>query len=244
MRNDSAAKQVNWQDSEVCHEDCGTRLGKLGSVQPALDANIKRLFFRWMRSCQTNLGHFAPYWAVHHAPVIAPWSFAGSRYVDGYYGDDRSSYVQNVPLRLTIENLAQELKDELDSAEFGVGPSGTDRRRNNDPPFYHEVAQHNRELNRHCHPFSANQPRTQAANYSCPAASSASSSTTRTNEEILNALKKIIERYERDDSEEEMIYEWRQVALAVDRILFWIFLVGTLSSTIMILIVAPITKVL
>ena len=161
--------------------------------------------------------------------------------MDGYYGDDHSNYVQNVPLRLTIENLAQELKDELDhcSSEFGVEASSTDRRRNNDPPFYHEVAQHNR----HHHPFSS-QAR-QAANHSCGSATTSSTGgTTRTNEEILNALKKIIERYERDDSEEEMIYEWRQVALAVDRILFWIFLLGTLSSTIMILIVAPITKVL
>ena len=167
----------------------------------------------------------------------------GSRFVDGYYGDDHTNYVQNVPLRLTIENLAQELKDELDhcTSEFGIESGGAERRRNNDPPFYHEVAQHNR----HHHPFSS-QLRSQAANHSCAggATSSTSGSTTRTNEEILNALKKIIERYERDDSEEEMIYEWRQVALAVDRILFWIFLVGTLSSTIMILIVAPITKVL
>ena len=169
--------------------------------------------------------------------------FAGSRFVDGYYGDDRSNYVQNVPLRLTIENLAQELKDELDhsSSEFGVESSGAERRRNNDPPFYHEVTQHNR----HHHPFSS-QARNQAANHSCGSATTSGTggSATRTNEEILNALKKIIERYERDDSEEEMIYEWRQVALAVDRILFWIFLLGTLSSTIMILIVAPITKVL
>ncbi len=159
--------------------------------------------------------------------------------------------MQNVPLRLTIENLAQELKDELDhcSSEFGVEPSGgADRRRNvNEPPFYHEVAQYNKELSRHRspHPFS-NQARA-AGNHTCSGAGvsgAAPASTTKTNEEILNALKKIIERYERDDSEEEMIYEWRQVALAVDRILFWIFLVGTLSSTIMILIVAPITKVL
>ena len=73
--------------------------------------------------------------------------------MDGYYGDERSNYVQNVPLRLTIENLAQELKDELDhcSSEFGVESSGAERRRNNDPPFYHEVAQHNR----HHHPFSS-----------------------------------------------------------------------------------------
>ena len=169
--------------------------------------------------------------------------FAGSRFVDGYYGDDRSNYVQNVPLRLTMENLAQELKEELDhcSSEFGVESSGAERRRNNDPPFYHEVAQHNR----HHHPFSS-QDRNQAANHSCGSATTSGTggSATRTNEEILNALKKIIERYERDDSEEEMIYEWRQVALVVDRILFWIFLLGTLSSTIMILIVAPITKVL
>ena len=63
-----------------------------------------------------------------------------------------------------------------------------------------------------------------------------------TNSEILNALRKIIERYDRDDTEGEQIYEWRQVALGVDRLLFWIFLFGTLSSTIIVLIIAPVTK--
>ena len=64
----------------------------------------------------------------------------------------------------------------------------------------------------------------------------------RTNDDILNALKRILKRYERDDDEDELIHEWRLVALGVDRILFWVFVFGTLSSTTIVLIVAPIMK--
>ena len=199
--------------------------------------------------------------------------------VDGYYGDDHSNYVQNVPLRLTIENLAQELKDELDNctaADYTLplepsAPHASSRhtRHDKDPPYYHEAVArypplnsqgrshapanypgrhpHQGPVNHHtCHQGSSQSsaPSASAAGHtgSGHTGSGASAATARTNEEILNALRKIIERYERDDSEEEMMYEWRQVALAVDRILFWIFFIGTLSSTILILIVAPITK--
>ena len=184
--------------------------------------------------------------------------------------------MQNVPLRLTIENLAQELKDELDNctaADYTLPlepsaphPTGSSRhsRHEKDPPYYHEavakypplssqgrgiphVNQHGRHpyqgpSNHHtCH-LGAGQSGAASASTAGHTGSGTGTATTRTNEEILNALRKIIERYERDDSEEEMMYEWRQVALAVDRILFWIFFIGTLSSTILILIVAPITK--
>ena len=146
-----------------------------------------------------------------------------ARYVDGFLSDGHSNYIKNVSLRLTIENLAQELKDELDNcsgecgaceplASTAVGFEGQ----------YHEVPQ--AEYSRH--------PPGLYGKHQC----------TKTNEEILNALKKIIERYERDDSEEEVMHEWRQVALAVDRVLFWIFLFGTLASTLVVLVVAPITK--
>ena len=62
------------------------------------------------------------------------------------------------------------------------------------------------------------------------------------NEEILRALRKIINRYEREDTDGEIIYEWRRVANAVDRLLFWIFFVGTFGSTIGVLVIAPLCQ--
>ena len=62
------------------------------------------------------------------------------------------------------------------------------------------------------------------------------------NKEVLNALRTIVNRYEREDKYGAVMYEWRQIAVSVDRILFWIFLVGTLSSTIIVLVIIPLTK--
>ena len=68
------------------------------------------------------------------------------------------------------------------------------------------------------------------------------SKTSRTNEDILAALKKIIERYESDDKDEALMYEWRQVAVAVDKVLFWVFFTGTLVSTLIVLVLVPVIK--
>ena len=76
----------------------------------------------------------------------------------------------------------------------------------------------------------------------CSAGHSNNAAPPRATEEILNALKKVIQRNELDDCHEHIIYEWRQVAVGVDRILFWIFFVGTVSSTVIVLIIAPLTK--
>ncbi|KAL4227278.1 hypothetical protein ACF0H5_012724 [Mactra antiquata] len=68
------------------------------------------------------------------------------------------------------------------------------------------------------------------------------SSLSKTNEEILNSLKRILEKHEREDKDYEIIQEWRRVAQCVDRILFFIFFIATMSSTIGILVVAPATQ--
>ena len=163
-----------------------------------------------------------------------------AHFVDEYLTDGHSNYIKNVSLRLTIENLAQELKEELDHCTVGGGEYGLGGVVGGlaEPPVgggggpglayegqYQEIPQAETQPNNR-------RPAGLYSRHQC----------TKTNEEILNALKKIIERYERDDSEEEVMYEWRQVALAVDRVLFWVFLFGTLASTIVVLIVAPITK--
>jgi len=41
---------------------------------------------------------------------------------------------------------------------------------------------------------------------------------------------------------EEVITEWRLVALIFDRLMFWTFLVGTTMSTVIILVILPLTK--
>ncbi len=167
------------------------------------------------------------------APHKLCFNRAEQHYVDEYFSEERSNYVKSVPLRLTIENLAQELKEELDlcSTDFGAETAHTNFESRYTPTGYIEVTQTDNSPLR----------RPQHIGHLTGSASSRQNCS-KTNEEILNALQKILVRYERDDSVEEMIYEWRQVALAVDRILFWIFLVGTTGSTVLVLIVAPITK--
>ena len=61
-------------------------------------------------------------------------------------------------------------------------------------------------------------------------------------ESILGYIKSIVVRNEDGDEEEEVIDEWKQVALVVDRLLFWIFLFITLFSTIVILVIVPSTS--
>ncbi|XP_052792185.1 acetylcholine receptor subunit alpha-1-A-like [Mya arenaria] len=64
----------------------------------------------------------------------------------------------------------------------------------------------------------------------------------KTNEEILHSLKRILEKHEKEDRDYEVIQEWRRVAQAVDRILFFIFLLATFASTLGLLVVAPAVK--
>ena len=150
----------------------------------------------------------------------------GDKYVEEYYAgsvpEEQRQFVRNVPLRLTIENLAQELKDELENCNSDLVNENNIQGPHADvePPDYAEL------------PALERQRRYQYMKYQV----------NRTNEEIMSALKKIIDRYEKDDTAEALIYEWRQVAVGVDRILFWIFLAGTLLSTIAVLIVAPMTN--
>ena len=177
---------------------------------------------RWLRACFLRTTRLTSAGPVQNRR-------SSLNFTDEIYpaSEEQRQFVRSVPpLKLTLENLAQELKDELencssDYVEQSPAPNSADTVVP-DPPDYATVT-----LNAEQRRAYTNSMRYQV---------------TRTNEEILHALKKIIERYEKDDNTEAIIYEWRLVALGVDRILFWIFLVGTLSSTIIVLIVAPITQ--
>ena len=61
-------------------------------------------------------------------------------------------------------------------------------------------------------------------------------------DQMLTALRRIVARYDSDDSAEHLLNEWRRLAVVVDRILFWIFLVATVGSTVLILVVIPLAR--
>ncbi|GAB1606018.1 neuronal acetylcholine receptor subunit alpha-10-like, partial [Argonauta hians] len=140
------------------------------------------------------------------------------------YSDD-GHFIRNVSLKLTLENIAQELQSEiqLDSKITDtvtvVECHGT--RIAEKSECLHNVHQNENNLK--------HSERT-------------SWSHARTNEEILKALRRIIDKHEREDRDYEMMQEWRRVAQVVDRILFWIFLIGTSVSTLAVLVISPLTR--
>jgi nicotinic acetylcholine receptor len=126
-------------------------------------------------------------------------------------------------LRLTIENIAQELKDELEhSASDGTTDTLSTTAERLDHCSYHG----------HSPGDSRRRQYHQRNNHP------------RTNTEILEALKRLVDKQDREEQEDEVMQEWREVAQKVDRILFWVFLTGTLGSTILILVIAPAMKIL
>lgn len=61
-------------------------------------------------------------------------------------------------------------------------------------------------------------------------------------EEVGRALRQLLRRQEADDSTGRALSEWRQVAVMADRILFWFFLVITMVSSLLFLVVLPVYK--
>lgn len=60
-------------------------------------------------------------------------------------------------------------------------------------------------------------------------------------ERITRHLKILVSRQEADDHE-EIVLEWRLVALVMDRFLFWLFLIGSFLSSLVILVIEPLRK--
>ncbi|XP_029633439.1 neuronal acetylcholine receptor subunit alpha-10 isoform X2 [Octopus sinensis] len=60
-------------------------------------------------------------------------------------------------------------------------------------------------------------------------------------ERITRHLKILVSRQEADDHE-EVVLEWQLVALVMDRFLFWIFLIGSFLSSLVILVIEPLRK--
>ncbi|ROT78560.1 putative ligand-gated ion channel subunit, partial [Penaeus vannamei] len=66
--------------------------------------------------------------------------------------------------------------------------------------------------------------------------------TNRAQEEIVRALKILLSRQESQDADKKRLNEWRVIAIAVDRILFWIFFFVTTISSLVFLVILPVVK--
>lgn len=58
-------------------------------------------------------------------------------------------------------------------------------------------------------------------------------------EDVLKYLKVMVAKSDAEDEETYIVDEWKQVALVVDRLLFWSFLCITIISTVILLVVVP-----
>lgn len=57
--------------------------------------------------------------------------------------------------------------------------------------------------------------------------------------DILKYLKFLVVKSDAEDAETEVVDEWKQVALVVDRLFFWMFLIITVVSSVIILVIVP-----
>ena len=61
-------------------------------------------------------------------------------------------------------------------------------------------------------------------------------------EEILKYLKIMVAKRDEDDQEAEIINEWQQVAMVMDRFLFWSFLGCTVVATVIMMVIIPVVR--
>lgn len=138
-----------------------------------------------------------------------------------------SRFLRNMSLRATLENIAQELQNEA-QLENGV-MADTIVTDGQGTTLHNETRCDVRLLPNDTHQRARRGLQIKNLH-------------TKSHEEIVRNLQSILNKHEKEDRDYEIIQEWRQVAQVVDRILFWIFLFGTLSSTIIILVIAPAIK--
>ncbi|XP_033749116.1 LOW QUALITY PROTEIN: neuronal acetylcholine receptor subunit alpha-10-like [Pecten maximus] len=152
-----------------------------------------------------------------------------------YLTPRESKFIRTMSLKVTLDNIAQELQNEI-QMENGMADTvvtereGTtihdhrtsDGRFNGDGRFN---AGSSDSLRRHHRP-----PLTRGH------------SNNKAHDEIIQALKRILEKHEKEDRDYEVVQDWRRVAQVVDRVLFWIFFLGTFTSTLIILVITPASK--
>lgn len=76
----------------------------------------------------------------------------------------------------------------------------------------------------------------------CRAGAASGGSTKRVQEEVLRTLRYLMEKQQREEHLTRTVNEWRQMALVIDRTLFWFFLIITAVSSICFLVVIPIQR--
>jgi len=170
-----------------------------------------------------------PYWIRHLClgKLQSIFCINSEKKCATYLTPHDSKFLRTMSLKVTLDNIAQELQNEI-QMENGMADTivtereGTtihDRKDNRFAPTNGEsVRRHHRQTLSRGHSYN------------------------KTHDEIIQSLKRILEKHEREDRDYEIIQDWRRVAQVVDRILFWIFFFGTLTSTLAILVIAPASK--
>lgn len=61
-------------------------------------------------------------------------------------------------------------------------------------------------------------------------------------DELLKIMRYLMWRQQLEDQHNKMVHEWRLLALAIDKVLFWVFLVITVVSSLSFLVIIPIQR--
>lgn len=193
----------------------------------------------------------------------------GHLYNGSSRGLDSHCLVRNLSLKMTLDNLAQELREEM-QLENGVTDSGTNQvdagllppatfsetgEEGNNAPIAAQVQ--NSTTNAGDLPNSTTTSRGSNSIKKAHIRSASNNSTARTAnqqptrrsqkpktsyEDALLSLIKLLERHEVEEKEYGDMQDWRRLAQVVDRILFVFFLVATISSTLVVLVIVPATQ--
>ena len=201
----------------------------------------KRQVPRWMKELLVN--KISPYLCLYESDEVM------ARY---YRTEDR--FMKNVSLKLTLDNIQQALQNEtqlensinslrettVTLADNHINSvSQPQAVRTNMYPTVNTLSP------QQCYGSGMPQSTSTAQNSNDNHKRSkrkSNSSLGKTNEEILHSLRRILEKHEKEDKDYEMIQDWRRVAQVIDRILFIIFFIATLWSTIGILVIAPASR--
>lgn len=60
--------------------------------------------------------------------------------------------------------------------------------------------------------------------------------------QILRYLKAVLEAYDKSHGERMAVLEWQEVARAMDKLFFWLFVAITTLTTVFLLLLSPIAK--
>lgn len=180
-------------------------------------------------------------------------------------GLDSNCMVRNLSLKMTLDRLTQELRDEL-QLENGVAeldnpisvistaPSRVDacvesNNASTDPPVSKKPVTASEAANANTsrgNTMNTGSYTSITRNDSTGAASTIPSRRTQKSrmpyEGALLSLTKLLEKHEVEEQEYGDMQDWRQIAQIVDRIMFVFFLVATITSTLAVLVVVPATQ--